>query len=206
MFEMLRPDGHPLIYAILGSLTATLFCASLYYSDIRGVIEIERTGPFDIISLIASRLAMMSVAFIVVVMFYEVVLRYVFNSPTIWAHETTIFLCGVAFIYGGLYCAARDRHIRVVLIYDAVPPAVRRVLDVVISVICAAASAMFAWASWTMVQRAAFRPDGSFRLERSGSAWDPVYPGLLKVFLLVVMAVMAIQFAILAVNYARGRK
>ena len=136
----------------------------------------------------------------------EVVLRYVFNSPTIWAHETTIFLCGVAFIYGGLYCAARDRHIRVVLIYDAVPPAVRRVLDVVISVICAAASAMFAWASWTMVQRAAFRPDGSFRLERLGSAWDPVYPGLLKVFLLVVMAVMAIQFAILAVNYARGRK
>lgn len=136
----------------------------------------------------------------------EVVLRYAFNAPTIWAHETTIFLCGVAFIYGGLYCCSHDKHIRVVLIYDALPARVRRAFDIVISMICAAASAMFAWASWIMVQRAAFRPDGSVRLERSGSAWDPVYPGLIKIFLLIVMAVMALQFVILAINYAKGRR
>lgn len=141
-----------------------------------------------------------------VILINEIVLRYVFNAPTIWAHETTIFLCGIAFIYGGLYCSAHDKHIRVVLIYDAVPQRIRRVFDIVISLICAAASAMFAWAAWIMVQRAAFRPDGSFRLERSGSAWDPVYPGLLKVFMLVVLAVMAVQFVILAVNYARGKR
>ncbi|QKV17520.1 TRAP transporter small permease subunit [Oricola thermophila] len=135
----------------------------------------------------------------------EVALRYIFNAPTIWAHETTIFLCGIAFVYGGLYCSARDKHIRVVLVYDALPARARRILDVFISLVCAASSAMFAWAAWAMVQRAAFRPDGSFRLERSGSAWDPVYPGLLKIFLLVVMAVMAVQFVILAINYARGR-
>ncbi|WP_306031161.1 TRAP transporter small permease subunit [Stappia sp. MMSF_3263] len=138
------------------------------------------------------------------VLINEVVLRYLFNAPTIWAHETTIFLCGIAFIYGGLYCTARDRHIRVVLIYDALPPGARRAFDVIISLICAASSAMFAFAAWVMVQRAAFRPDGSFRLERSGSAWDPVYPGLVKVFLLAVLAVMAVQFLVLAVNYARG--
>ena len=142
----------------------------------------------------------------VLILLNEVVLRYVFNAPTIWAHETTIFLCGMAFLYGGLYCTACDRHIRVVLIYDSLPPRMRRVFDVVISLICMTASAFFAWASWLMVQKAAFRPDGSFRLERSGSAWDPVYPGLIKVFLLVVMAVMAVQFLILAYNYARGRK
>lgn len=136
----------------------------------------------------------------------EVALRYIFNAPTIWAHETTIFLCGVAFIYGGLYCTARDRHIRVVLIYDVLPPRARRLLDIAISLICAAASAMFAYAAWLMVQRAAFRPDGSFRLETSGSAWDPPFPGLLKVFLLAVLAVMALQFLVLAVNYAKGRR
>lgn len=141
-----------------------------------------------------------------VVLLNEVVLRYLFNAPTIWAHETTIFLCGMAFLYGGLYCTARDRHIRVVLIYDNLPPRMRRIFDVIISIICMAASAFFAWASWLMVQKAAFRPDGSFRLERSGSAWDPVFPGLIKVFLLVIMAIMAVQFLILAVNYARGRK
>ncbi|MCP1200253.1 TRAP transporter small permease subunit [Notoacmeibacter sp. MSK16QG-6] len=140
------------------------------------------------------------------ILIQEVVLRYFFNSPTVWAHETTIFLSGIAFVYGGLYCVARDSHIRVVLIYDAIPSGPRRILDVVISLICAAASAMFAYAAWLMVERAAFAPSGEFRLERSGSAWDPVYPGLMKCFLLIVLGIMAVQFIILAVNYARGRR
>ncbi len=140
------------------------------------------------------------------ILIQEVVLRYFFNSPTVWAHETTIFLCGIAFIYGGLYCAARNSHIRVVLIYDALPPGPRRAFDVAISLVCAASSAMFTYAAWLMVERAAFTPAGDFRLERSGSAWDPVYPGLMKVFLLAVLAIMALQFLVLAYNYARGRR
>ncbi|WP_249693800.1 TRAP transporter small permease [Stappia sp. WLB 29] len=157
---------------------------------------IDRGGLVFAIGIVASMAILLN----------EVALRYIFNAPTIWAHEATIFLCGVAFIYGGLYCTVRDRHIRVVLIYDVLPPRARRLFDIAISLICAAASAMFAYAAWLMVQRAAFRPDGSFRLESSGSAWDPPFPGLLKVFLLVVLAVMALQFLVLAVNYAKGRR
>lgn len=138
------------------------------------------------------------------ILIQEIVLRYVFNNPTAWAHETTVFLCGAAFVYGGLFCAARDEHIRVVLIYDAIPPRVRRIFDVVISLVCALASGFFAYAAILMVQKAAFRPDGSFRLESSGSAWDPVYPGVLKIFLMVILFVLTAQFLILAVNYARG--
>lgn len=136
----------------------------------------------------------------------EVVLRYVLNAPTIWAHETSIFLCGVAFVYGGLYCAARDRHIRVVLLYDVLPSHWRRRFDVAISVVCAIAAAFFTWATWLMVERAAFRPDGTFRLETSGSAWDPVFPGVMKIFLMATMAAITLQFLVLAWNHARGRK
>ena len=157
---------------------------------------IDRGGLLFALGIIAAML----------ILIQEVVLRYVFNAPTIWAHETTVFLCGVAFIYGGLYTASRDKHIRVVLIYDALPPTWRRGFDIAISVVCCASSAMFAWAAWLMVERAAFRPDGSFRLERSGSAWDPVYPGLIKVFLMVVLGVLALQFAVLAWNYARSSR
>ena len=49
-------------------------------------------------------------------------------------------------------------------------------------------------------------PGGEIRIERSGSAWNPVYPGLIKIFLMLVLGVMTVQFAILAVNYARGRR
>ncbi len=140
------------------------------------------------------------------ILIQEVFLRYVLNSPTIWAHETTIFLCAIAFIYGGLYCVARNTHIRVVLLYDLLPPALLRVMNVVISLIGATSTAFFAWAAWSMVDRATFAPDGSFRLETSGSAWNPPYPGLIKIFLMFVMGVMAVQFLVLAVNYARGRR
>ena len=105
-------------------------------------------------------------------------LRYGFDSPTIWAHETTIFLCAMAFTYGGLYCSARNSHIRVVLLYDLAKGRTKRVLDAIISVICLIASAFFAWAAWTMVQKSIFRPDGSIHLETSGSAWDPPFPRL----------------------------
>jgi TRAP-type C4-dicarboxylate transport system permease small subunit len=157
---------------------------------------IDRGGIVFALGILASML----------VLIQEVVLRYVFNAPTIWAHETTVFLCAIAFVYGGLYCAARNQHIRVVIVYDVVEGRAKRLLDAVISVICMLSSAIFAWAAWIMVARAIFRPDGSVRLETSGSAWNPPYPALLKLFLLVVLAVMAVQFAILALGYARGRR
>jgi TRAP-type C4-dicarboxylate transport system permease small subunit len=139
------------------------------------------------------------------ILIMEIVLRYVFHSPTLWAHEMTIFLCAVNFVFGGLYCAAKDRHIRVVLIYDFVPKRVRRVLDVVISLTCAASAGLFAWASVVMVQRAFFRPDGSFRMEGTGSAWDPPTPALVKGFLFAVLIVLCVQFLVLAWNHAFRR-
>lgn len=140
------------------------------------------------------------------ILIQEVVLRYVFNAPTIWAHETTVFLCAIAFVYGGLYCAARDSHIRVVLIYDVVRGRPKRVLNAAISFVCLIASAFFAWASWLMVERAIFRPDGSIRFESSGSAWDPSYPAYLKLFLFATLVLMAIQFMILTINYFRSSR
>ncbi|WP_380058046.1 TRAP transporter small permease subunit [Falsihalocynthiibacter sp. SS001] len=157
---------------------------------------IDKVGIVFAIALIAA----------VFILIFEVVMRYVFNAPTIWAHETTIFICGLVFIYGGLYCVSRNQHIRVVLVYDYVPASVRRVLNIIISLISALASGIFAWAAWLMVKRSAFAPDGSVRIETSGSAWDPMYPGLTKISLLIILTIMSVQFLILAINYMRGAR
>lgn len=141
-----------------------------------------------------------------VILVMEVLLRYVFNRPTIWAHETTIFLCAVAFAFGGLYCTSRNTHIRVVLIYDVLSQRARRIMDIVISLTCAAASAFFAYASWHMVTRAVWTPSGEMRLETTGSAWSPPTPGIIKIFIFAVMVLLVLQFLIYAVNYARGRR
>lgn len=137
------------------------------------------------------------------ILLFEVFMRYAFNSPTVWAHETTTFLCGIAFLYGGLYCAARNSHIRVVLIYDLLPPTARRVLNVVISFASFIAAGFFTYAAWGIADKALFSPTGDFRMERSGSAWNPVFPAVVKVILLVVMILMTAQFLILTWNYFR---
>jgi len=139
------------------------------------------------------------------IILYEVVMRYVFDAPTTWAHETTSFLSAVGFIYGGAYCLARDRHVRVVLLYDYVRAGIRRVLDIVISITGLIAAGFLSYAAWTSVERAIFDPTGAIRLERSGSAFNPPYPALLKVFLLIMLIVIGLQFLVLAINYLRGR-
>ena len=132
-------------------------------------------------------------------------MRYVFNAPTRWVHETVVFLSAIAFVYGGLYAAAIDKHIRVVLFYDQLSAGLKRVFDVAISLTCLVASLFFAWAAWLSVERAAWTPQGDFRLETSGSAWNPPYPGLLKIFLFVILILLAVQFAIFTVNYLRKK-
>ena len=137
------------------------------------------------------------------ILLIEVFLRYALDNPTLWVHETSIFLCGIAFIYGGLFCAARNSHIRVVLIYDALNPRWRRIFDIVIYLISAVAAIFFAWASWLMVELAFWAPDGRFRMEGTGTAWNPPTPALSKLFLLIVLIVLAVQFVVLAFNHTK---
>ena len=139
------------------------------------------------------------------ILIVEVGLRYGLNRPTIWGHESVIFLTAITFLYGGLYVASRDRHIRVVLIYDMLGPRARRATDVALSVVNCIACLVFALASWQVAEAAMFTPSGAFRFDTTGSAWNPPTPGIIKLFLFVVMVLLTLQFARLAWGYARGR-
>ena len=165
----------------------------------------EASGTFGkVVNALGIVFAAMFVVVTAIITF-EIVMRYAFRAPTIWVHETTSFLTAVGFLFGGLYALARDRHIRVVLIYDRVRGTARRALDVVISIIGLVTVGFFAWAATGTVQKAWYRPNGDFRLETTGSIFNPPYPALVKGFLLVVVLAMGIQFVVLIVNYARGR-
>ena len=51
----------------------------------------------------------------VAVITYEVVARYFFNAPTIWAHESTIALTAIGFVFGGAYTMQRRGHIAITI-------------------------------------------------------------------------------------------
>lgn len=139
------------------------------------------------------------------ILIFEVVMRYVFDSPTIWVHETTIFLCAVCFVFGGLHSVTRNGHIRVVLLYDYVGDRVRRWLDVAIYTTCGLATGMFCVALWPTVLKSFFAPTGEFRMITSGSAWDPAYPTYLRAFLFIVLIAMTVQFALFVINLLRRK-
>ncbi len=124
---------------------------------------------------------------------YEVISRYVFNSPTFWAHESTTFLIAAIFLVGGPIALARDKHIRVRMFYDTVSPKGRRWLDILNSVLALIFFAGLSYAGWVMTSKAVMTPSGEFRLEGTGTAWNPPTPAILKILVLVCVAVMFIQ-------------
>jgi TRAP-type C4-dicarboxylate transport system permease small subunit len=129
----------------------------------------------------------------VVISIFEVILRYGFNRPTTWVHETTLMLVGVGMLWGGTYCTAEDRHIRVTVVRDAMNEKVRRIVDVIVAVFNLLFCAGLSWAGFIMTQKALFDPTGAFRLQRSGSAFNSAAPAVVKTVLFIVVILMTIQ-------------
>lgn len=54
----------------------------------------------------------------VFVYYYEVVARYVFNSPTSWAHEAMYLMFGMQYLIAGAYAMLTEAHVRVDIFYS----------------------------------------------------------------------------------------
>lgn len=151
------------------------------------MIEHERTGFVDQITGSFSRVAMWAPAFIVAIMMYEVVMRYVFVSPTLWVNEMSLWVAGVVYMSAGLYAMQQRSHIRIFIIYDLVPRWLRKTFDV-ISLLCLLVFVgAVIWGgfgeAWTKLMR----------WEKFGTAWDPPIPATIKPLILLLLAVLALQ-------------
>ncbi len=187
MHEMLRPDGRLIVLFALWSLFAALLFSSLYLSDTVGAIESEPTGFMDWISLALSRLAMIGTILIVVVMFYEVVARYVFLKPTLWANELSLWMAGFVFLFAGLYAMQQRSHIRIYIIYDIMPRWMQKTADII--------SVLLIWVFMISVFWGGYNEarDKLLRMEAFGTAWDPPIPATIKVGIIAIIFLVALQ-------------
>jgi len=187
MYEMIRPAERPMVQLMLGCIFGAILFASVYLSDFKGDIEPPRDGIFDIVSLILSRAAMISIALIVVVMFYEVVSRYVFSAPTLWANELSLWIAAFVFLLSGQYAMQQRCHIRIPVIYDRMPRWMRKLSDSMsVLLICFFVFALV-WGGYNDAETR------FMRMETFGTAWDPPIPGIIKPFLLLSMVLVALQ-------------
>ncbi|GMG84169.1 hypothetical protein LNKW23_33830 [Paralimibaculum aggregatum] len=187
MHEMLRPEGRTEVLAMLWALLASFVFASLFLSDTIGAIEPKPAGFFDWISLICSRLAMIWVVLIVLVMFYEVVARYVFERPTLWANELSLWMAGFVFLFAGLYAMQQRSHIRIYIIYDLMPRGMQKLSDCVSVALIWLFAISLVWGGYNeAVQK-------FMRMEAFGTAWDPPIPATIKPGILIIISLVAIQ-------------
>jgi len=70
----------------------------------------------------------------VFVYYYEVLARYVFNSPTNWVHESMFLMFGMQYMLSGAYAYREDQHVRVDVVYAKFSPRGKAIADIVTSV------------------------------------------------------------------------
>ena len=102
-------------------------------------------------------------------MMTEVVSRYVFDAPTLWAYETAYFLTGSFFLLGIGYTLQVGGHVKVDLMTDLLPDRA----NLIIHTIGHLFGAIFAiWATWGLTE--AFLDTYRTGETTGESAWNPV--------------------------------
>ncbi len=187
MYDMLRPAGRLPVLLMLWSLFAAVMLGAVWLSDTVGPIETAPTGPFDILSLVCARIAMIGIVGIVVSMSYEVVARYVFEKPTLWANELSLWIAGFVFLLAGLYAMQQRSHIRIFVIYDLMPGWAQKASDTLSVVLVCLFAFCMVWGGWNeVVSKLA-------RMETFGTAWDPPIPATIKAAILINIVLVAVQ-------------
>ncbi|WP_298431359.1 TRAP transporter small permease subunit [uncultured Jannaschia sp.] len=149
--------------------------------------EYEEWGIADRLSVFVGRITMIIIAAMVCVMVYEVVLRYVFEKPTLWANEMTLWMAGFVFILSGLYAMQQRSHIRIFLLYDILPRWLQRTCDVISTILIVVFAFFLFWGGYgEATQKFA-------RWETFGTAFDPPIPATLKPMILLVVTFVALQ-------------
>lgn len=94
--------------------------------------------------------------------FFEVVARYVFNSPTNWVHESTFLMFGMQYMFAGAYAYRGESHVRVDLVYSHLSERGKAMCDVAGSVLFFIFVGTLMWTGWTFAWQAMQAHEVSF--------------------------------------------
>ncbi|MFV0438693.1 MAG: TRAP transporter small permease subunit [Desulfopila sp.] len=90
-------------------------------------------GAIDALSILSGKASSFLTLPIIFIIMYEVISRYVFNAPTVWASEIIAILCGIYLVMGGAYVLQMDAHVKVDIIYSNFSRRQRTIIDIITS-------------------------------------------------------------------------
>jgi TRAP-type mannitol/chloroaromatic compound transport system permease small subunit len=107
----------------------------------------------------------------VILIGYEVLMRYAFKSPSIWAEEAAIMAHGIYFMLGGVYTLLHNKHINVDVLSRNWSPRTKAIIDCFTSVMFFFFIILLLWKGGEMALHSIEK------LEHSMSVWRPIiYP------------------------------
>jgi TRAP-type mannitol/chloroaromatic compound transport system permease small subunit len=121
------------------------------------------------------------------IVIYEVIMRYVFDAPTIWGFEATTFLYGVHFMLGLAYSDVTDGHVKVDIFIARAKPRTQSVIVIVANLVIflPVFSCMTIWA-WK------YAITSTRQLELNSTSWaPPIWP--IKLIMAVAFSFLLIQ-------------
>ena len=176
--------------SLIDGVMMFLGCASLFLG-IRARSETGATPTLlsliDRISLFLGRVTMMLILILLVVMIYEVMMRYLFESPTLWANELSLWIAGIVFLASGLPVQQQGQHIRIDIIYQRLPARGRQLCDGLAVLAIFAFGFALLWGSSDELLRKITR------WERFGTTFDPPIPATLMPLLILIVFLMGVQ-------------
>ena len=109
--------------------------------------------------------------FVAVVIAYEILMRTFFSRPTVWASESTVFACGLIYLWGGAWALQEDKHVRIDMLYNKLSPKRQALVDCFTYLFFSLYILVMLKATWIyMAESVQLR-------ESTTSAWDPpIYP------------------------------
>ena len=138
-----------------------------------------------------------------VVVIYEVVMRYVFNAPTVWGFEATTFIYGVHFMLGLAYTAVHDGHVKVDIFTSRAKPRTQAILVILTNLVIflPVFTCMTIW-SWK------YAITSTMQHELNSTSWaPPIWPfKLIMAIAFSFLLIQGISTVLKAINSLRSEK
>ncbi len=119
-------------------------------------------GVIDRISLFTGEFVALWSVIAVFVYYYEVIVRYVFNSPTNWAHEGMFLMFGMQYLVAGAYAMLSESHVRVDIFYANFSPRGKAITDLLTSVFFFIFAGTLVWTGWIFAMDSVAQGEVSF--------------------------------------------
>ncbi|MHA6343886.1 TRAP transporter small permease subunit [Roseivivax sp. CAU 1761] len=97
----------------------------------------------------------------VFVYYFEVISRYVFNTPTNWAHESMYLMFGMQYLIAGAYAMLTEQHVRVDIFYAPLTRERKAWVDILTSIFFFIFAGTLLVTSWIFAMDALAVPTGN---------------------------------------------